>query len=95
MKHLNYFAGSPLLALLLMLCSGSFTMASPQALHNSTSVITNSPPEAASFAAAPRWWDDTVQWVKSLGWDRSRLVQIWLFFMLIGLYIILRIKPRA
>ena len=52
-------------------------------------------PEMALLAAAPRWWDDMVQWVRSLGWDRGRLVQMWLFFMLIGLYIILRIKPRA
>ena len=49
----------------------------------------------AQWAATPRWWDETVQWVRNLGWDRGRLVQLWLFFMLIGLYIILRIKPRA
>jgi hypothetical protein len=45
--------------------------------------------------AAWRWWEETVTWVKSLGWDRGRLVQLWLLFVLIGLYIILRIKPRA
>lgn len=45
--------------------------------------------------AAPRWWDDTIQWIRGIGWDRGRLVQIWLFFMLVGLYIILRIKPRG
>lgn len=51
--------------------------------------------ESGIFAATPRWWDETVQWVRNLGWDRGRLVQIWLFFMLVGLYIILRIKPRG
>lgn len=51
--------------------------------------------DSAQWAASPRWWDETVQWVRNLGWDRGRLVQLWLFFMLIGLYIILRIKPRA
>jgi hypothetical protein len=45
--------------------------------------------------AAPRWWEDMVQWIRGLGWDRGRLVQMWLFFMLIGLWIIVRIKPRA
>ncbi len=94
MKHLNLFAGM-LLAMLLMLCTGGLAPASPHALPRSTAIVMQSLPEASCFAAAPRWWDDTVQWVKSLGWDRSRLVQIWLFFMLIGLYIILRIKPRA
>ena len=42
-----------------------------------------------------RWWEETLQWVRSFGWDRGRLVQLWLLFVLIGLYIILRIKPRA
>ena len=45
--------------------------------------------------AAPRWWEDMKTWIRGLGWDRGRLVQIWLFFMLIGLWIIVRIKPRA
>jgi hypothetical protein len=45
--------------------------------------------------AAWRWWEETVAWIRSIGWDRGRLVQLWLFFALIGLYIILRIKPRA
>ncbi len=45
--------------------------------------------------SAWRWWEETVTWVKSLGMDRHRLVQIWLLFVLIGLYIIVRIKPRA
>ncbi len=45
--------------------------------------------------AAPRWWDDTVAWIRSIGWDRGRLVQLWLLFMLLGLYVMLRIKPRG
>lgn len=45
--------------------------------------------------AAPRWWEETVSWIRSIGWDRGRLVQLWLFFMLVGLYIIVRIKPRG
>jgi hypothetical protein len=55
----------------------------------------NIPLPPGLFAAAPRWWDETMQWIRSLGWDRGRLVQLWLLFVLIGLYIILRIKPRA
>lgn len=94
MKYLNYLSGT-LLALLLLLCSGGPTWASPHVFQGSTPSVTNSLPALSNFAAAPRWWDDAVQWVRSLGWDRGRLVQIWLFFMLIGLYIILRIKPRA
>lgn len=47
------------------------------------------------LAGMPRWWDEMMQWVRNLGWDRGRLVQLWLLFMCIGLYIILRIKPRA
>ncbi|HMO34796.1 MAG TPA: hypothetical protein PKA06_02015 [Gemmatales bacterium] len=50
---------------------------------------------ADALFAAPRWWDDTVAWIRSIGWDRSRLVQLWLLFMLVGLYIMLRIKPRG
>lgn len=42
-----------------------------------------------------RWWDDVVAWVRSISWDRGRLVQLWLLFVLAGLYIILRIKPKA
>ncbi|HQR07743.1 MAG TPA: hypothetical protein PLN21_13030 [Gemmatales bacterium] len=94
MNHLNYLSG-PVLTLLLMLCSGGTTLASPHLPHGLSPNITNSLPELTNIAAAPRWWEDVVQWVRSLGWDRSRLVQIWLFFMLIGLYVILRIKPRA
>jgi hypothetical protein len=44
---------------------------------------------------ALRWWDDVVAWVRSISWDRSRMVQLWLVFVLAGLYIILRIKPKA
>jgi len=42
-----------------------------------------------------RWWDDVVAWVRSISWDRSRMVQLWLLFVLAGLYIIMRIKPKA
>jgi hypothetical protein len=57
----------------------------------------------AAFAAAPggdslfalRWWDDVVAWFRSMSWDRGRMVQMWLVFVLVGLYIILRTKPKA
>jgi hypothetical protein len=45
--------------------------------------------------AAWRWWEDALNWLKSIGMDRGRLVQLWLLFVLIGLYIVMRIKPRA
>ncbi|HQR41248.1 MAG TPA: hypothetical protein PLX97_01160 [Gemmatales bacterium] len=75
-----------LLGLSLALFAGAFVPATPAA---------SLPLSSDLFAAAPRWWDETVQWIRSLGWDRGRLVQLWLLFVLIGLYIILRIKPRA
>ena len=57
----------------------------------------------AAFAATPgddaifalRWWDDVMAWLRSISWDRGRMVQLWLLFVLAGLYIILRIKPKA
>ena len=70
-----------------LLCAvvlGSFYVSTP-----SLPLVSNEP------IAAWRWWEETVTWVKSLGWDRGRLVQLWFLFVLIGLYIILRIKPRA
>jgi hypothetical protein len=54
--------------------------------------------EAGSICTALgawRWVEESLNWLKSVGMDRSRLVQIWLLFMLIGLIIIMRIKPRA
>jgi hypothetical protein len=42
-----------------------------------------------------RWVEDALTWLKSIGMDRGRLVQLWLLFVLIGLFIIMRIKPRA
>ncbi len=84
-----------LLPCLLALCWADTAQASPQAVQQVTLSAASSVQDCASFAATPRWWEETVQWVKSIGWDRGRLVQMWLFFMLIGLYVILRIKPRA
>lgn len=92
---MNQFARwSVCLILLFWLLSASSLCASPC----STTLVTPSTSPSYTlqyFAAAPRWWDETVQWVRNLGWDRGRLVQLWLLFMLLGLYVILRIKPRA
>jgi hypothetical protein len=65
------------------------------ALPATSSPTTSSGLLADALFAAPRWWDDTLAWIRSIGWDRSRLVQLWLFFMLVGLYVMLRIKPRG
>lgn len=86
----------PLLAIASLLFCTYDAAAQSRCLQN-TSI--SSPDTAASsdlpLFAAPRWWEDTMTWIRNLGWDRGRLVQLWLFFMLIGLYVILRIKPRA
>lgn len=95
MKHLNYNLTGFFFVLLIILGCAGMTSPTPQPIHHSSLLTTASMSDFTSFAAMPRWWDDMVQWIRSLGWDRSRLVQMWLFFMLIGLYIILRIKPRA
>lgn len=71
---------------LLLAISGS----SPLPSH-----VTNNSILADACFAAPRWWEETVAWVRSIGWDRGRLVQLWLLFMLIGLFVMLRIKPRG
>jgi len=84
-----------LLPCLLALCWTGIAQASPQAVQQVTLTAASTVQDCDCFAATPRWWEETVQWVKSIGWDRGRLVQMWLFFMLIGLYVILRIKPRA
>lgn len=80
------------LLILLLLLPGS---AAPLHGQSPTPSLASMATRFEPLLAAPRWWDDTVQWLRGLGWDRGRLVQIWLFFMLVGLYIILRIKPRA
>lgn len=94
MKPFCSISGFLLACLLVLVCAG-MTHESPQAVQQVTMTTVSAMQDSASFAAMPRWWEDTVQWVRSIGWDRSRLVQMWLFFMLVGLYIILRIKPRA
>jgi hypothetical protein len=53
------------------------------------------PSSGGESVFALRWWDDVVAWVRSISWDRGRMVQLWLVFVLAGLYIILRIKPKA
>jgi hypothetical protein len=94
MKPYCSISGFLLGCLLVIYCIG-MAHASPQTVQQVTLTAVSAMPDSTSFAAMPRWWEDTVQWVKSIGWDRSRLVQMWLFFMLVGLYVILRIKPRA
>jgi hypothetical protein len=59
------------------------------------SCVTQNSLLADACFAAPRWWEETVAWIRSIGWDRGRLVQLWLFFMLVGLFVMLRIKPRG
>lgn len=68
--------------------TGSFQRSVP-------SLVTHDSMFGDACFAAPRWWEDTVAWVRSIGWDRGRLVQLWLLFMLIGLFVMLRIKPRG
>jgi len=94
MKRICSISGL-LLACLLAPGFASFAHASQQADQFMPMYTASTLQSTTSFAAMPRWWDDMVQWFRSIGWDRSRLVQMWLFFMLVGLFVILRIKPRS
>lgn len=92
MKPLSFYCSIPLLLALgffLPVCADTDSFSSP-----ATQLLNSTEPPFPLFAA-PRWWDETVAWIRSIGWDRGRLVQLWLFFMLVGLYIIVRIKPRG
>jgi hypothetical protein len=71
------------LAAAFVLCCAPAAFAHPPSTPGSNSLF------------AWRWWDDVVAWVRTISWDRGRMVQIWLVFVLAGLYIILRIKPKA
>ena len=84
-----------MLSCLVALGWANMAQASPPPVQQVALAAISTIQDCISFAATPRWWEETVQWVKSIGWDRGRLVQMWLFFMLVGLYVILRIKPRA
>lgn len=61
----------------------SHTSSKPTIIATSTTVI-----------AASKWWDDAMEWLRGISFNRARLVQIWLFFVIIALYIIMRIKMR-
>jgi len=75
-----------LAVIVLLFCAPTYAWAGLESVHSNS---------VASLFGAWRWVDDALNWLKGLGMDRSRLVQIWLLFMIIGLYIIMRIKPRA
>lgn len=77
----------PRLFLWLILALAVTCLAAPAALAQS--------PSSGASLFAWRWWDDMVAWVRSISWDRSRMVQLWLLIVLAGLYIIIRIKPKA
>jgi hypothetical protein len=92
MKRIAYLCCLPLLlgcGWFFPACADSFSVTTP------VTEFVVSPEPLVPLFAAPRWWDETVSWIRSIGWDRGRLVQLWLFFMLVGLYIIVRIKPRG
>jgi hypothetical protein len=81
------FIGLLIVALALLCMAPAYAQAGVGAAYFSTSAV--------GPLAAWRWLDDALTWLRNIGMDRGRLVQVWLLFMLIGLYIIMRIKPRA
>jgi hypothetical protein len=84
-----------IILLVLISCTSFLLASSGSSPSPIPSHVANNSILADACFAAPRWWEDTVAWVRSIGWDRGRLVQLWLLFMLIGLFVMLRIKPRA
>ncbi len=86
---------SRMLLLLVVSCTSLLFVNSGSAVSPLPSLVTHNNLLADACFAAPRWWEDTVAWIRSIGWDRGRLVQLWLFFMLLGLFVMLRIKPRG
>jgi hypothetical protein len=84
-----------LFLLILIVCVSLLIAISGVCSRPLPSFVTHNNVLADCCFAAPRWWEETVAWVRSIGWDRGRLVQLWLFFMLLGLFVMLRIKPRG
>ena len=84
-----------LIALLVVALSSTPTLAQDCGPAYSARSIPHSELAITPLFAMWRWVEESLNWLKSFGMDRSRLVQLWLLFMIIGLYIIMRIKPKA
>lgn len=79
----------------LLIVASLLLWVAPTYAQAEVSAAAYSPTNAVGLLGAWRWLDDALTWLRNVGMDRGRLVQVWLLFMLIGLYIIMRIKPRA